>query len=174
MALWPWRRSRAQADAQALLDAAIRMARQPGLFGPSRAADTLEGRLEMLNLHAALALYRLQRDADAAPLAQEFADKLFRHLDSGLREAGIGDTAVPKRMRKLAGEFYGRLRVYSDALSTGDAAALEAALQRNALGPQSAGFAPLLASYALQTAAKQQDAPVAALLRLDGWLPAPG
>ena len=98
-AFWPFRPSRADLDADRLLDAVTQAARRPVFFGEGRAPDTLEGRLEVMTLHAVLALIRLHAEPVAAPLAQAFADKLFRQFDAGLREAAVGDLTVPKRMR---------------------------------------------------------------------------
>ena len=58
-------------------------------------------------------------------------DEFFLDVDHSLRELGISDVGVPKRMKKLAGMFYGRLEAYSKAMDAGDAAALSVALQRN-------------------------------------------
>ncbi len=120
-------------------------------------------------LHGALALLRLRADPDAAPLAQAFADKLFRAFDAGLREAGVGDLSVPKRMRALAGAFYGRLEVYDAAIQAQDRPALAAALGRNVLADEGHGFAPALAEYVLNVVRTQAQAPVDALFSQDGW-----
>src|SRR5262245_29059216 len=129
MPIWPFQRSRADEDAERLLAAVTDASRRPAFFGEDRVGDTLEGRFELMTIHGALALIRLQGEPDAEPLAQAFADHLFSMFDAGLREAAVGDTAVPKRMHKLAGDFYGRLDAYGAALS--DPSALEAALARN-------------------------------------------
>src|SRR5215468_8450350 len=100
-AIWPFRPSRADRDADLLLSTVTQIARQPQFFGAGRAPDTLQGRLEMMTLHASLAFIRLGADAGAAPLAQVFADKLFRQFDAGLREASVGDLSVPKKMRRI-------------------------------------------------------------------------
>lgn len=118
-------------------------ARRPALYLALGAPDTMDGRFEMLALHAAPPLRRLDAlgkagDARAADLARELADAIFRHLDATLREQGVGDLAVPKRMKKFAENFYGRLAAYEDAASRGDVAALRAALARNALAPGAA------------------------------------
>lgn len=168
MRIWPFRPNQENADAEAVLAAVTAASRQPGLFGVQRVPDTLEGRFEMIVLHAALALARLRQQRE---LAQIFTDKLFRHFDAGLREAGVGDLVVPKRMQKLAGAFYGRLKVYDLALSQGGTA-LAGALARNALAGE-AGFAPTLAAYALATAARQAGLPAAALAAPEAWAPAP-
>jgi cytochrome b pre-mRNA-processing protein 3 len=172
MAIWPFQPSRASRDAERLLEAATQASRRPALFAPRRIPDTLDGRFEALTLHGALALIRLREDAGAAPLAQEFTDKLFRLLDAGLREAGVGDTAVPKRMQKLAGRFYGRLDAYGVAIASADSAALTAALGRNIFADDAHAFASMLANYVLTAAEAQAQAPFDALFSASGW-PAP-
>jgi cytochrome b pre-mRNA-processing protein 3 len=167
---WRRRRSRAETDAVRLVQAVIQAARRPGFFGLGGAPDTLEGRLEVLVLHGALALLRLKRDPALEPLAQSFVDNLFRHLDAGLREAGVGDTAVPKRMRKIAGDFYGRVNAYEAALAGGD---LAGALGRNILGDAASPFASGLARYVGAVSAALDAAPTEALFDLSTWPPAP-
>src|SRR5690606_27298163 len=90
------------------------------------------GRFEMVALHMLLVQRRLRGEAGAAPdIAQVLTDDFFVDLDHSLRELGIGDLGVPKRMKRLARMFYGRTRAYGDALDAGDPAALAAALARN-------------------------------------------
>lgn len=122
-----------------------------------------------MTLNAILALIRLQAEAGAEPLSQAFTDQIFDQFDAGLREDGVGDTTVPKRMHKMAGDFYGRLGVYAEAITAGDAPALAAAIGRNALGADDHPFAPALAAYAIGAAAAQAEAPVEALRRTEGW-----
>jgi cytochrome b pre-mRNA-processing protein 3 len=170
MAKWPFKPSRASQDAARLLEAVTDASRGPALYGAGRIPDTLDGRFEAMALHGALALIRLSADAGAAPLAQDFTDKLFRAFDAGLREAGVGDTAVPKRMRKLAGDFYGRLDVYRSAIAAGDRTALAAALGRNIFADEAHAFSQALAGYVLGIARAQAEAPVDALFVANGWL----
>lgn len=110
-------------------------ARQPALYLRLGAPDTFEGRFEMLALHAGLGLRALRRrgdagDAAARDLARDLAEALFRHLDHTLREMGVGDLTVPRRMKKLAGAFYDRLAGYDAALA-GPPEALGLALRRH-------------------------------------------
>jgi cytochrome b pre-mRNA-processing protein 3 len=172
--LWPFRTSRARGDAERLVDIVSQMGRRAGFFGAGRAADTLEGRFEVVALHACLAFIRLERDPDFAPLAQAFADALFRHFDSGLREAGVGDLTVPKRMRRLAGAFYGRLSAYGEALARGDEAALAQALSRNLLGGAERPEALPLAAWVARLARSQADRPAEALFDIGDWGEEPG
>jgi len=167
MSIWPFRRNQAKFQAQAVLAAVITASRRPDFYGPGRVPDTLEGRFELLTLNAALALVRLKA-AEAPALAQAFTDTLFRHIDSGLREAGVGDLTVPKRMRRLAGDFYGRLDAYAEALSAPEA--LAAAIVRNVLGDRGdPAFAARLGAYTADLAARQAGIAAPALAEASAW-----
>jgi cytochrome b pre-mRNA-processing protein 3 len=165
MPIWPFRRSRADEDAARLLAQVMAAARQPALYGVERIADKLQGRVEAMTLFASLALIRLRAAPEAAPLAQTFTDLLFRHFDAGLREAGIGDLTVPKRMHALAGAFYGRLEAYAGTLDDPDS--LAGALERNLAAP--AGFAAALTQYIQAVAHAQASRPAEALLEAPAW-----
>jgi cytochrome b pre-mRNA-processing protein 3 len=54
--------------------------------------------------------------APAADLAQELVDACFAYLELGFRNGGISDIAVPKRMKKIAQSFFGRVQAYEAAL----------------------------------------------------------
>ncbi len=167
MPIWPFHRSRAETDAEALLLAVTAASRRPEFYGPERVPDTMEGRFELMTLHGVLAMLRLRADPALKPLAQAFADQLFSLFDAGLREAGTGDTAVPKRMHKFAGDFYGRLDAYGASLE--DPVALEAALARNIWRLESHAFAAQFASYVAKSAAEQGRAPISAMFAAEGW-----
>jgi cytochrome b pre-mRNA-processing protein 3 len=169
MAIWPFQPSRASRDAARLLAAVTDVSRRPVLFGAGRIPDTLEGRFEATALYGALAMIRLRADEGAAPLAQAFADRLFRAFDAGLREAGVGDLSVPKRMRGLVGSFYGRLDAYDAAVKDGDAASLAAALERNIFAEEAHAFATALAEHVLNVARAHARAPVDALFSERAW-----
>jgi cytochrome b pre-mRNA-processing protein 3 len=169
MPIWSFGRSRAVADAERLLATVVTMSRRAWFFGENQVPDTLEGRFEVLTLHAALALIRLRKDPAAANVAQAFTDRLFRHLDAGLREAGTGDLTVPKRMRGMAGSFYGRLEAYARALENAGEGSLAAAIARNVFGVDGQPFAAQLALYVANAARQQGGAPFTALFGPVGW-----
>ena len=174
MPIWPFQPSRASQDAVRLLQAVTEASRRPALFAAGRIPDTLEGRFEAMALYGSLALIRLRADEGAGPLAQTFADKLFRAFDAGLREEGVGDLSVPKRMQKLAASFYGRLEAYSTAIAAQNGASLAAALGRNVFANEAHAFASALAEHVLTVARTQAETPVNALLSARGWpLPPP-
>lgn len=128
----------------------VAAARMPSLYRDMGAPDTVMGRFEVLTLHVSLVLQRLKAlppPADA--LAQEVVDRFFAELDSALREIGIGDVSVPKKVKKLGEAFYGRAGAYEAALQT-DAPAgdLENAIARNVLDqPDAAALAAALAQH---------------------------
>jgi cytochrome b pre-mRNA-processing protein 3 len=115
--------------------AIVEQSRRPFLYRELGAPDSLPGRFEVLVLHAALYLRRLRGEGpEAQALGQEVFDVLFRALDANLREIGIGDLTVPKKMNSMVRSFYDGAATYDSALDAGDEAALEAALARIVYG----------------------------------------
>jgi cytochrome b pre-mRNA-processing protein 3 len=114
----------------------VEAARDPQLFTMCQVPDSVVGRFESLALHMALTLRRLRElPAPANDVAQDLVDRFFADMDSSLRELGIGDLSIPKKIKKLAQDFYGRAGAYDAALAP-DAppGALRKALARNLLG----------------------------------------
>ncbi len=169
MPIWPFRRSRAAEDAERLLAGVTGASRQAAFYGPDRVPDTLEGRFQLMALNGSLALLRLQADPALGPLTQTFTDALFSQFDAGLREAGVSDTSVPKRMHTLAGEFYGRLQAYGAAIAAGDAPALVTAIGRNIWRDDAHPFAATLADYAIRTVETQRAGGAEAMFEPHGW-----
>ncbi len=130
-------------------------ARQPAFFMQYGAADTVEGRFEVLSLIATLAISRMEAlPAPGPAIAQDATDALFRHFDIALREIGVGDVSIPKKMKKMAQGYLGRASAYRAALD--DEAGLARAIARNVLGNEArAGDAQslLFARYARAQAA---------------------
>jgi cytochrome b pre-mRNA-processing protein 3 len=105
-------------------------ARRPVFYRDLGVPDTVDGRFEMLTLHAHLAIRRLRvLPEPAGDLAQDLVDRIFTGFDAALRELGVGDIVVPKRMKTLASAFLGRGKAYEQAV--GDDAAMREALSRN-------------------------------------------
>jgi cytochrome b pre-mRNA-processing protein 3 len=107
-------------------------ARMPDFYERLNVPDTVMGRFEMLSVVMILFFRRTRASATSGQeIAQEIVDAFFEDIDHSIRELGIGDNSVPKRMKKLAGMFYGRLEAYSNAMDASDPTALAAALSRN-------------------------------------------
>ncbi|MDE1992727.1 MAG: ubiquinol-cytochrome C chaperone [Rhizobiaceae bacterium] len=120
------------------------MSRDPVFYTDFDVPDTVMGRFEMLSLVMILFFRRTRSSATSGQeLAQELVDAFFEDIDYSIRELGIGDNSVPKRMKKLAGMFYGRLEAYASAMDNNDRDALAAALQRN-LHPKAGAEAPAM------------------------------
>jgi cytochrome b pre-mRNA-processing protein 3 len=123
-------------------------ARAPELFEACGIPDTLDGRFDALALHAALMIDRLRRESDGEALAQAYFDAMFRHLDLTLREIGVQDLGVGRRIKIMAEGFHGRALAYREALD--GAQPLAEVLGRNAYGgrpPEDAGPVARLEAY---------------------------
>jgi cytochrome b pre-mRNA-processing protein 3 len=131
----------------------VAAARQQTPYSDWNVPDTPLGRFEMLSLHLFLFLHRIKGEGEAADaLGQELADAFFLDVDHSLRELGIGDMGIPKRMKTLSRMFYGRATSYGRAIDAGDADELAAALARNVRPDQAEWPEALsLAQYALES-----------------------
>ena len=143
-------------------------ARRPSFYLEGGVPDTVEGRYELLVLHAWLVIDRLAAaGGQGAALAQALFDHMFADIDRALRELGVGDLGVGRRVRRMAEGFYGRAAAYRAALAAGpDAADLELALHRNLYGgaepPE--GALPAVAAYVFGAAAALAAQPAAELM----------
>ena len=120
--------------AHSLYGAAVARAREPVFYRDLDVADTIEGRFEMISLHVFLVLRRLKGRASAdsdSGLAQAVFDLMFADMDQSLREIGVGDLSVGRKVKALAQAFYGRIAAYDMGVEAGSDGILEAALQRN-------------------------------------------
>jgi len=112
----------------------VRQARQPAFYARFGVPDTLDGRFDMIVLHAVLVLLRLKAEgAVGEALGQALFDVLFADMDRSLREMGVGDLGVGKRVKQMGKAVYGRLAAYDAALAAGETE-LEAAVARNLYG----------------------------------------
>lgn len=146
-----------------LYGALVRQARSPVFYTHMGVPDTAEGRFEMVAIHVHLALRRLRAGGEAGKeLGQKLFDVLFDDMDQTLREMGVGDLSVGKKIKALASSFYGRMRVYDEGLADMDGGKLEAALKRNVLpeSPQAGVDASALAAYVRQAEAELAAQPL--------------
>lgn len=121
----------------------VAQARQRAFYSDFGVPDSLDGRFNMIVLHNFLLFNRLQSTSAAAQaLSQEVFDLFRLDMDHCLRELGVGDTTVPKRMKKMMQVFYGRSDGYRSALEAEDRhAELTDALFRNILSYNESLFA---------------------------------
>jgi cytochrome b pre-mRNA-processing protein 3 len=124
--------------------------RRPALYEALEAPDRVDGRFELLALHAGLVLRRLVAIGGLGQdIAQDLVNSLFLYLDDTLREMAMSDVAVSKRLKTMKEAFYGRITAYAAALDSGSGAELTAALARNVYGAGSRPVPPAaeLAGY---------------------------
>ncbi len=132
-----FRRRKPEDDfAAALYKRVGEQARAAELFEACGIPDTLDGRFDALALHASLMIDRLRREPDGEALAQAFFDAMFKHLDLTLREIGIQDLGVGRRIKVMAEGLHGRGLAYREALNDGPTPLAEV-LRRNAYGGRS-------------------------------------
>jgi cytochrome b pre-mRNA-processing protein 3 len=141
-----------------LYSAAVAAARDPYLYTAVGVPDTLDGRFDLVGLHAFLVIRRLQaQPRPGADLAQAVFDAMFNDMDVNLREMGVGDLSVGKKVKVMWEAFHGRAAAYAAALDAGDGAGLRAALARNVWRGAAAGDGPAR----LATIVQAQDAHLA-------------
>jgi cytochrome b pre-mRNA-processing protein 3 len=122
-----------------LYGAIVAQARAPSFYAAYHVPDTVEGRFDMIVLHLALVVRRLRRETDELKLlGQGVFDVFCTDMDHSLREMGVGDLAMPKRMRRLGEAFYGRALAYDRALDAQSGELLAPALARNVFPAASA------------------------------------
>ena len=131
-----WRARRAsKAVIEQILGEIVAAARRPALYEALEAPDRIDGRFELLTLHAGLVLRRLAALGGVADaIAQDLVNSVFAHFDDTLREMGHSDIGVAKRLKAMGSAFYGRNAAYAAALDDGSLADLAAALARNVYG----------------------------------------
>jgi cytochrome b pre-mRNA-processing protein 3 len=117
---WLFRRDDNKRRAADLYGAVVTLARRPALYESIGIADTPEGRYEALVLYLFLVLERMKGEgAQAAPLSQALLETFVTDMDDNMREMGVGDLSVPRKVKKAAAAFYDRAEVYRAAIASG-------------------------------------------------------
>lgn len=172
-------RRAARESAGMLYRALVEQARSSSFYRDAGVPDTLDGRFELVALHAFMVLRRLQADPGrTGVLAQALFDAMFDDMDRSLREMGAGDLGVGRRVKFMASSFLGRVKAYEGGLDGGDEA-LRSALVRNLYGtvPAPADGAAAMARYTRDQLAALEAQPlddlVAGRVRFDAALALP-
>jgi len=180
-----FRSSRTRATIERLYGAIVAQSRQVAFYADLGVPDTPNGRFEMVLLHTVLVCRRLKGGNEAErALSQDIFDAFAADMDASLREMGVSDLGVPKRMKKIGAAFYGRAGAYDAALGEAgqgeaegqgsDPAALARALGRSILGrDEPSPQADALAAYVRQAAGILAALPFDAITRGELGLPVP-
>jgi cytochrome b pre-mRNA-processing protein 3 len=133
---------------EALYAAIVAAARQQKFYAQWGVPDTIDGRFDMQVLVMYVVLERLAEfGTDSEELRQALTDRFFAAMDAALREVGVGDISVGKKVRKMAEAFFGRAAAYKSAATE---EALREALARNVYVGIDASHALDLARWTLQ------------------------
>lgn len=165
----------AKAAGGKLYASAVAQARSPAFYRDFGVRDSMEGRFELFSLHVIFLIERLKGHGEpAAETSQAVFDSYVKGLDDAFREIGVADTSVGKKMKKLAGAFYGRLKAYDEAVaSLPDESAIREFVARTAFEERGEGDVAALTSYLINTRAALVEQPLDALLQGDVTWPNP-
>jgi cytochrome b pre-mRNA-processing protein 3 len=144
----------------------VAQSRQVKFYADWGVADTVTGRFDMVSLHLALYLRRLKGDAGAREFGQALVELFFRDMDRSVRELGVTDLGVPKKIKTMGNVFYGLVAALDPALDSGTAN-VEEVLARNVYGAPHPGTAHL-AAYLLDESSRLAALPTAALTNPTG------
>jgi cytochrome b pre-mRNA-processing protein 3 len=132
----------------------VAQARRPAFYAALGVPDTPAGRYEMVVVHLFLVLERLRAQAEPdSPLPRLLVEAFIADMDDSLRELGIGDLTVPKKVRRAATGLYERSMAYKDGLAAADDTALAAALSEHVYLGTADHHARALAAYLRSAAA---------------------
>ncbi|TDI58777.1 MAG: hypothetical protein E2O92_09150 [Alphaproteobacteria bacterium] len=96
----------------------VAQSRQPGFYVSCAVPDTIDGRFDMIAVHCFLVMNRLkERGDEARKLSQVLFDEMFDDMDRGLRELGVGDMGVGRRVRAMSKAYLGRVGAYDKAIT---------------------------------------------------------
>ena len=166
--LWPFNhfrkpRAPSRGTIEAIYGMIVTQAREPLFYRDLGVPDTVNGRFDLLVLHLWLVLRRFKLADGGTGLSQALFDRFCDDMDANLREMGVGDLTVPKRMQAFGEAFYGRVAAYDLALSAGPEP-LAQALCKNILNGEGIEKARRLAIYADKVMANLAGLDEAALL----------
>jgi cytochrome b pre-mRNA-processing protein 3 len=175
--LWPFNhftksRTAPRGTIEAIYGMIVTQAREPAFYLELGVPDSVNGRFDMLLLHLWIVLQRLKLTEGGTDLSQALFDHFCIDMDDNLREMGVGDLTVPKRMQAFGEAFYGRSAAYDRALAEGSEA-LAQALCKNILNGEGIEKARQLAGYTQAAIAALAELDNAALLQASWTFPSP-
>ena len=127
-------------EGRRLYEALAAQARLPVFYADLGVPDSIDGRFEMLCVHAHALFHRLRGRGDQADqLGQATYDAMFASLDAALREMGVADLGVGRRIKIMTEALNGRIQAYDAGFAAADAT-LGEAVKRNVFDQGGAGM----------------------------------
>ncbi|MVS97825.1 ubiquinol-cytochrome C chaperone [Devosia sp. L53-10-65] len=159
-----FRKKTATEPVYAVYNSIVAQSRRPVLYAQWGVPDTVTGRFDMISLHMALLFRRLRNGPDGSrEFSQSVFDLFFKDMDRSLREMGVSDLGVPKKIQKMGNIFFGLLAAMNDAMDRNDADALASVLARNVFDGQDTPELRALADYVFACDAELATQPVDAI-----------
>ena len=172
--IWPFSGRHTVRAAAKLYETVVHQSRQPAFYTICGVPDTVDGRFDMITLHIFLVLHRLKNSAERSKelrtreLAQAVFDTMFTDMDQNLREMGVGDLGVSRRIKDMVSAFYGRVAAYDKALTPQDSdfTALAASIRRNIFpeSPEEVENPARIAAYLRRETSRLAALPLEALV----------
>jgi cytochrome b pre-mRNA-processing protein 3 len=136
----------------------VEQARSIDFYQALGVPDTIDGRFDLLLLHVFIVMQRLDTEAI---VKQKLFDLMFSDMDRSLREMGVGDMSISRKIKPMISAFYGRGQAYQKALADSDDV-LAQSLGRNLYGSTQVNPDVLqqMASYVRQTVASLDAQPL--------------
>lgn len=113
-----------------LWHAVITESRRPIWYREFGAVDTVDGRFDMIASVLAVVMLRLEKEPALLNATARLTELFVDDMDAQLRETGLGDPTLGKKMGKLVEALGGRLGAFRNALANADDT-MEAAVKRN-------------------------------------------
>jgi len=149
----------------AIYAAIVAQSRQPRFYADWGVPDTVTGRFDMICLHMALLFGRLRGESKLVDdFAQAVFDLFFKDMDRSLREMGVTDLGVPKKIQKMGNIFYGLMTNLNEAMDKDDRTEVEAVIRRNLFDETDGPGIALLAAYLFDERARLKSVPTATIL----------
>ena len=166
-----FRKRSMQALGDRLYAAAVAQARRADFYTALGVADRIDARFELYTLHVLLLILRLRDEpgGEGPEAAQNLFDVYVSSLDHALRELGVGDMSIARKMRNLGEALYGRMTAYETPLRDGDATVLAERLARNVHESDDVDRGAGLARYAIAARAVLAAQPYAAVIGAPSW-----
>nr|WP_221226186.1 ubiquinol-cytochrome C chaperone family protein [Novosphingobium fluoreni] len=155
------RNSDDRAPVRPLWHRTVEIAREKAWYAQYGVADTVPGRFDAVTLVLSLVMLRMERDEHLKILSARITEVFVEDMDGQLRQSGVGDLVVGKRMGKLVSTLGGRMGALRDALASPDPqAALVPVLERNVTlveGADLPGMAQAVVTLSLQLDATSNE-----------------
>ncbi len=149
--IWPFKKKSTYNDqVHAVYNAIVAQSRQPVFYTDFLIPDDVTGRFDVLSLHISLVFIRLRETkGKEKEFSQSLFDLFFKDMDQSIREMGVSDVGVPKKIQKMGSLFYGLLEKLTNALDEKDENSLAKVINRNIYGDKDQNKAEKLSKYVL-------------------------